>query len=323
MSALYMFPPNEPPVEDRDLLAAEYALGVLDPGEAAAIRLRAETDRRLRADIAAWQSRLAFMTAMLPQTDVPEGLWLRLEAEIGPAAMAVPDLPLPKPPPPTPAPAIAPAVTAAAPPMPPQPAVLYEPLPMPLVQTIVAAPIAAPPAPPAPVQPAERGIFAALAERPPAEPARLAPPPPGLAGRIGRWQLATAISLGLAASLGVLLVIPRGEAVRAIAAIGPVSAPAPLFLAECNAAGRLTITPLATIAVPSGRDLEVWILPPSSPADAKPNSLGVLPANGKTLSLGAAPAEGTQLLVTMEPRGGSPTGQITGPVLYGGVLANH
>ena len=30
---------------------------------------------------------------------------------------------------------------------------------------------------------------------------------------------------------------------------------------------------------------------------------------------------GTQLLVSLEPRGGSPTGQPTGPVLYGGRLA--
>jgi anti-sigma-K factor RskA len=32
------------------------------------------------------------------------------------------------------------------------------------------------------------------------------------------------------------------------------------------------------------------------------------------------PMNGLQLLVSLEPRGGSPTGQPTGPVLYGGTL---
>jgi anti-sigma-K factor RskA len=38
---------------------------------------------------------------------------------------------------------------------------------------------------------------------------------------------------------------------------------------------------------------------------------------------GAVPgtfARGTQLLVSLEPKGGSPTGQPTGPVIYGGKL---
>jgi len=46
----------------------------------------------------------------------------------------------------------------------------------------------------------------------------------------------------------------------------------------------------------------------------------VLPATGKQIA--GELAVGTQLLVSLEPKGGSPTGQPTGPVVYAGRLAN-
>ena len=52
--------------------------------------------------------------------------------------------------------------------------------------------------------------------------------------------------------------------------------------------------------------------------ETKPRSLGVLPPSGGSLAAPLAP--NTQLLVSLEPKGGSPTGQPTGPVLYGGWL---
>ena len=67
------------------------------------------------------------------------------------------------------------------------------------------------------------------------------------------------------------------------------------------------------------RDLELWILPPGAKGVA---SLGVLPVTGRTLRLPSMPPTGTQLLISLEPRGGSPTGQPTGPVLYAGTLAS-
>jgi anti-sigma-K factor RskA len=49
----------------------------------------------------------------------------------------------------------------------------------------------------------------------------------------------------------------------------------------------------------------------------------VLPITGRMLTLPARPPTGTQLLISLEPRGGSPTGQPTGPVLYGGKLTQR
>ena len=55
------------------------------------------------------------------------------------------------------------------------------------------------------------------------------------------------------------------------------------------------------------------------PGATKPASLGVIPAEGKVVPPGIK--AGTMLLVSLEPKGGSPTGQPTGPVLYAGKLS--
>ena len=67
--------------------------------------------------------------------------------------------------------------------------------------------------------------------------------------------------------------------------------------------------------MPTDKDLELWALPKG---ETKPHSLGVFPPSGRQLTAELAPD--TQLLVSLEPKGGSPTGQPTGPVLYGGWL---
>ena len=73
----------------------------------------------------------------------------------------------------------------------------------------------------------------------------------------------------------------------------------------------------------SGRSLELWALP----KDGKPKSLGVIGAGRAVLrldasaeqSLGNVPA----LAISLEPQGGSPTGQPTGPVLYSGPCVKY
>ena len=73
----------------------------------------------------------------------------------------------------------------------------------------------------------------------------------------------------------------------------------------------------------SGRSLELWALP----RDGKPKSLGLVGAGRAVLrladtaerSLGNVPA----LAISLEPQGGSPTGQPTGPVLYSGPCVKY
>jgi anti-sigma-K factor RskA len=87
-------------------------------------------------------------------------------------------------------------------------------------------------------------------------------------------------------------------------------------------ADYLQVEPLTLAAVDSDRSLELWAIP----ANGKPISLGVIPAGGKgKVELNEAQkaliGKPIALAVSLEPKGGSPTGQPTGPVLYQGALA--
>ena len=84
----------------------------------------------------------------------------------------------------------------------------------------------------------------------------------------------------------------------------------------------LQAEPLTLAAVDPQRSLELWAIP----ADGKPISLGVIPAGGKgkvELSEAQKALIGKPMAraVSLEPKGGSPTGQPTGRVLYQGALA--
>ncbi|KAF1028504.1 MAG: hypothetical protein GAK37_02203 [Pseudomonas sp.] len=89
-------------------------------------------------------------------------------------------------------------------------------------------------------------------------------------------------------------------------------------------ADHLQVEPLQLAAVDATRDLELWAIP----AGGKPVSLGLVPASGKgrielskeQQALLTAPLT---LAVSLEPHGGSTTGQPTGPVLYQGALAGR
>ena len=383
MSTLYMFPPNERPTEDTDTLAGEYVLGVLNPGEAAATRLRADNDPALQLAIGAWQARLVPMVAMLPQPAPPPEIWARLAQDIGmpaePTSASAPDHAGDRSPEPTSAsgpepasasgpepvaepepewvgeqpgePFVEDAWEAVAEPMVIEPqvpveieieAVIYEPERPPAAEPAEAASVAPEPtwadiaepepaiqqaavSPPEPT-PAPQSVvttaFARLTEpsltEPPTQPRFTAAL--RLIDSLLFWRAATAASLVLAAAIALFAYINRSPSLVSVAAIGTANAPSPIYLADLDSHASLHITPLAVIAVPSGRDLQLWMLTSN---DAQPIPLGILQADGLTVTLPTRPAEGTRFLVTMEPRGGAPSGRITGQVLYGGVLATR
>ncbi len=132
--------------------------------------------------------------------------------------------------------------------------------------------------------------------------------------RVRLWQASTAGALAIAASLAAFIVLRQPEP-AGVAVLAPTAGGTPVLLASAGPDGRLIIRPNGVIGVPHDRDLELWALPKG---ETKPRSLGILPAAGRQLTATLAP--GTQLMVSLEPRGGSPTGQPTGPVLYGGTL---
>jgi anti-sigma-K factor RskA len=138
---------------------------------------------------------------------------------------------------------------------------------------------------------------------------------------VNLWRATTAASLALAAAFAAIAFLPHPAepvAQSTLAALSPMGGPAPAFLAELRPDGRILVSAVAPAAVPEGRDLELWLLAPGA---QRPTSLGVLPSGGKSMQIFAPAPVGSQLLVSLEPRGGSPTGLPTGAVLYGGTLA--
>jgi anti-sigma-K factor RskA len=81
---------------------------------------------------------------------------------------------------------------------------------------------------------------------------------------------------------------------------------------------ELQVATTSAVTIDPDHAYELWALPASG---AAPISLGILPQRGKaTLSLSAAQrqalASAANVAISREPRGGSPTGAPTGPVLY-------
>ncbi len=69
-------------------------------------------------------------------------------------------------------------------------------------------------------------------------------------------------------------------------------------------------------APPPDRSFELWKVPATGPTV----SLGVADSERELKPLDVALAPGERLAISVEPKGGSPTGQATGPVVYLGTL---
>lgn len=72
--------PTDP--AERDALAGEYVLGTLDARAAAEVARAMDTDPALREAVAAWEARLAPLTALAPPEAPPPGLWERIAASL-------------------------------------------------------------------------------------------------------------------------------------------------------------------------------------------------------------------------------------------------
>ncbi len=96
----------------------------------------------------------------------------------------------------------------------------------------------------------------------------------------------------------------------------------PTWLVSAADFKQITVKALKAPPQDADKAYELWLLPGG---DKPPRSLGLLPeAGSKTVNvpeeLRLAMAAGKVLAVSVEPKGGSPTGLPTGPVLYTGVL---
>ncbi len=132
--------------------------------------------------------------------------------------------------------------------------------------------------------------------------------------RLGWWRASALGAAAVAAGLAVFIAVRPPMPPPMVAVLAPAGSTLAVLVVVSGPGGSLLVRPSGAVTVAAGKDLQLWALAAGA---TKPASLGVLPAGGRTV---AGVAAGTQLLVSLEPKGGSPTGLPTGPVVYGGLL---
>ena len=148
--------------------------------------------------------------------------------------------------------------------------------------------------------------------------------------RVGWWRGLALASLAAAFALAVAVFTPapeRPEGTLIVVLAGQDTKPA--LIASADRAGRyLTLKAITPVTVAGDQALELWMLPDTG----NPRSLGLVSAVAPAGIAGVAgiarialPATADQTLhnipalaISLEPKGGSPTGLPTGPVLYTG-----
>jgi anti-sigma-K factor RskA len=295
--------------EDHIALAAEYALGTLDADERAQVETMMAVDTEFTAIVHAWQHRLGVLNQMVGSIEPRPIVWENIKAAIGRSAaqQAPPVMPEAAPPAPAPPPAEAPVVVEP-------PAVAEAP-------SVVAAPAAA------------------------ADNANVVQ----LTGRIRRLRSIASIATALAAALVAMLAVqvyrpellpealrpkPRIQTVE-VKTPAPSPVPsgqyvallqrdggAPAFILTVDAATRnFTVRKVGADAEP-GKSFELWLISDKLP---QPRSLGVIGGSDFTArpvlaNYDAGTINAATYAVTVEPAGGSPSGQPTSAPIYTGKL---
>jgi anti-sigma-K factor RskA len=192
--------------------------------------------------------------------------------------------------------------------------------------------------------PGFRSAVAAWAERlqPLADTATPAAPPAGAFGRIlaridaspaastgqtenvvalrrsvRRWQVAAFLAAAAAVVLAVFVAVDRTSPVRTeyVAMLTPDGGTPAFVLTVDTAANTLSIRRVVDAAPASGRSYELWAVEPG----AQPVSMGVVDTVSYTRELPYAP-DGLVFAISDEPEGGSPTGLVSGQVIFSGPL---
>ena len=147
--------------------------------------------------------------------------------------------------------------------------------------------------------------------------------------RILNWRNTALLSTSLAFIFATFLAVqapnkPSISEPTAVAMLANDKAQAGWLLSLANNAGgnaEIRANSLASLQIKNQNAYELWLLPSDK---SKPISLGLLPQKGnKVLVVPAnlvAMLSESGLAVSVEPMGGSPTGQPTGAVLYQGKL---
>jgi len=135
-------------------------------------------------------------------------------------------------------------------------------------------------------------------------------------GNVALWRWSTAGFAAAAASLALWIAVTPAPGPSFVAVLHPPQQDQAGWIATAGRFG-LVVRAVTTATPPSDRAFELWAIAPGA---ARPRSLGVIPANGE-LRLSPPPpdlSDGATLAISVEPLGGSPTQQPTGPVVFVG-----
>ena len=153
--------------------------------------------------------------------------------------------------------------------------------------------------------------------------AQATPAPVAWWRQLGFWRGFSALAGVAALSLAVLLANPGATPPPVLVVLMPTNPSDPnlvtaSFVASISGDGRALVTrPLMNVRLQADRSFELW----SIPTTGKPRSLGVISSSGRSVVNPKKELAGADALaVTVEPVGGSPSGQPTGPVVFSGKL---
>lgn len=234
------------PHEERDLLAAEYALRLLDGPELAEARRLEASDAEFAAAVAAWTERLAPLFDDIEEVEPRDEVWRRVESALGaPAAANDNDEKLRR----------------------------------------------------------KLRLWR------------------GYAAGVSAIAASLAVAVGLETMRQPASVVVRAEPVPVmVATLSSPQAATSLSVAFDRARSSLLVTP-GRLSGAAGHDHELWIIP----AGGRPVSLGLV-RPGAPLRIQVPPQLAAYfqlragIALSVEPTGGSPTGQPTGPVVASGEL---
>jgi anti-sigma-K factor RskA len=137
---------------------------------------------------------------------------------------------------------------------------------------------------------------------------------------LNRWRAGAIAASALAAGLAVFVVdrdLRRPAVQPSYVAVVNRGGDQPALIVRVDlASGAVFVRPVAAES-PSGKSLELWYIG----AGKAPKSMGVVNNDVIKMPLPAGLSlEKATFAVTIEPKGGSPTGDPTGPVVYSGQL---
>lgn len=134
---------------------------------------------------------------------------------------------------------------------------------------------------------------------------------------LGFWRIVSGV-LAVALVAGVVIYpmqVQREVQAQLMAVLQSPQSEA-MLVVRADAAGVLHVQTLQNLAPRAdGKALELWAIPPGQ----KPQSVGLVSPEGLTALRRAKGLEGVgQLAISLEPPGGSPTGNPTGPIIMSG-----